>query len=67
MAVAKRKRNMTPTRYKALRSTASIQSAQSTVERIFGLPRGSVRLIYPSGRKAYSNSTVGALLTRWAK
>ena len=61
----KQKRKMTPTRFKVLRSDSSIETAQKTVETTFGLPTGAVKLVYPSGRKARADSTVGALLKYW--
>lgn len=64
---AKKKLNMTPTRYKVLRIDAYIETAQKTIEEKFGLPNGAVKLIYPSGRKARSDSTVGALLNHWER
>lgn len=56
-----------PIRYKALRVDARIEAAAKTIEDKFKLPRGSVKLVYPSGRKARSDSTIGALLNRWDK
>ena len=64
---AKKKRSMTPTRYKVLRIDAYIETAQKTIEEKFGLPSGAVKLIYPSGRKARADSTIGALLNHWAR
>jgi len=61
----KQKRKMTPTRFKVLRSDGSIETAQKTIETTFGLPVGAVKLVYPSGRKARADSTVGALLKYW--
>jgi len=54
-----------PIRYKALRVDANIEAAQRTIERKLKLPTGSVKLVYPSGRKARSDATVGALLRHW--
>ncbi len=54
-----------PIRYKALRVDATIESAQHTIERKLKLPPGSVKLVYPNGRKARSDATVGALLRHW--
>lgn len=69
MAKAKKKksRNMKPIRFKALRTDAAIQSAQRVIETKLKLPRGSVKFVYPSGRRARSDSTVGALLEHWDK
>jgi hypothetical protein len=54
-----------PIRYTRLHDDGSIESAQRTIEKKLKLPAGSVRLIYPSGRKARKDSTVGALKQRW--
>jgi hypothetical protein len=60
--MAKRK----PIRYTRLHDDGSIENAQRTIEKKLKLPAGSVRLIYPSGRRVRSDSTVGALKKRWA-
>ena len=56
-----------PTRYRVAKKDASIESIQTTLEKKFGLPAGSIKLIYPSGRKARSDSTVGALRAHWER
>jgi hypothetical protein len=52
-------------RHRSARSDASIPSLISTIENLFLLPEGSVHLTYPSGRKARSDSSVGALRRHW--
>ena len=54
-------------RYTRLHDDGSLATAQSTIEKKLKLPRGSVRLVYPGGRRARSDSTVGALKRRWEK
>lgn len=54
-----------PKRYRVARSDASIESILKKTERDYGLPEGSVKLIYPSGRKARSDAAVGTLLKQW--
>ena len=54
-----------PKRYRVARSDASIDTILKKIERDYGLPAGSVKLIYPNGRKARSDATVGTLLKRW--
>ena len=49
----------------ALRSDASVGTGQREIERVFGLPEGSVRLFLPTGRPARSDKSVGALLVDW--
>ena len=58
-------RNLEPIRYHKAHGDALIESIQKTIENEYQLPRGSVKLIYPSGRKAHSNSTVDALRRHW--
>lgn len=70
MAIKKKaaaKRVMKPIRFKVLRVDGSVQTAHRTIEQKFGLPEGSVRLVYPSGRKARSDANVGALLRHWER
>lgn len=68
MAAAKRKqREDKPSRYRKARGDASIATIQKTLEGKFGLPEGSVKLVYPSGRKARSDSKVELLTKSWEK
>ena len=62
---AAKKKVAMPIRYTALRVDSSLEAAQRTIERMLKLPAGSVKFVYPSGRKARSDSTVGALLKHW--
>lgn len=54
-----------PIRFRAAKADAHLSSMQATLEKTFGLPAGSVRLVYPSGRKARSDSTVGTFRDHW--
>jgi hypothetical protein len=65
--MAKKKRKVKPIRYTRLHDDGSLKSAQRTIERKLKLPTGSVRLVYPGGRRARSDSTVGALKRRWER
>jgi hypothetical protein len=58
-------RKRKPIRYTRLHNDGSIANAQRTIEKKLQLPKGSVRLVYPSGRRARSDSTVAALKRRW--
>jgi len=60
-------RTENPSRFRKARSDASIESTQRNLEKTFGLPRGSVRLVYPNGRKARSDASVGSLVENWEK
>jgi hypothetical protein len=60
-----RKRNDHPTRFRKLRDDASIASVQKTIEGKLGLPVGSVKLVYPGGRKVRVDSNVGKLKATW--
>jgi hypothetical protein len=48
-----------------IRRDATISRAEHEIERVFGLPHGSVRLVLPSGRKARTDKLVGSLLRDW--
>jgi hypothetical protein len=63
--MAKRKRIDIPTRFRKFREDASIATVEKTIAEISGLPEGSVRIVYPSGRKARSDSDVGKLKKYW--
>lgn len=52
-------------RFRSAKSDAFIGSIQNVIEVQFGLPQGSVRLIYPGGRKARIDAHVGALRRHW--
>jgi hypothetical protein len=49
----------------SVRRDSSVGSAEREIERVFGLPEGSVRLVNPDLRKARSDKLVGALLKDW--
>jgi uncharacterized protein YigA (DUF484 family) len=40
------------TRFKVARSDASVKTIQTTIEKVFGLPHGSVCLLTPDGQNA---------------
>jgi len=48
-----------------MRVDASVGAAERIIERTFGLPRGSVHLILPSGRKARTDKKIEKLLKDW--
>ena len=54
-------------RKNVLRVDASVGTGQRKIEKVFGLPHGSVRLMKPKGKSAKSNMSVGGLLDKWAK
>lgn len=47
----------------ALRSDATVGAGIRTIEKVFNLPEGSVRLQLPSGRSARIDKKIGALLS----
>jgi hypothetical protein len=67
---AKKQSTVTPKRtvvpLKGMRGITTIGAAEKKIEAQFALPKGSVRLIYRTGRKARSDSTVGLLVKHWA-
>jgi len=52
-------------RHRPARSDAPVDSIVKKIEEIFNLPDGSVRLQYPSGRKARTDTTIGQLRRKW--
>ncbi len=54
-----------PVRYRGARSDASVASIARRIERDYKLPRGSVALVRPKGRRARSDSSIGTLLKTW--
>lgn len=63
----KTKRTAKPIRHRKAKADGSVGTLQRTLEKNFGLPTGSVRIVYPSGRKARVDADVGALRNHWAK
>ncbi len=61
----KAKKTFPAARKFVLRSDASVEAGEKTIERVFGLPKGSVRLVLPGGRDARSDKKIRALLRDW--
>lgn len=59
------KRVLKAKRYMAIRRDAAIDKALGTIEKEYKLPKGSVRLVNPSGRQIRSDTTVDKLLKNW--
>ncbi len=53
------------TRFKVARSDASVKTIQSNIEKVFGLPRGSVCLLTPEAQKANLRSSIKSLRNKW--
>lgn len=53
------------TRQRAVRSDARVGSIRSTIEEVFGLPEGSVRLCDPEGCSLRADARIGTLRRRW--
>lgn len=53
------------TRFKVARSDASVKTIQSTIEKVFGLPRGCVCLLTPEAKKASPGSSIKSLRNKW--
>lgn len=54
-----------PLRYRRARASATLRTLQGRIEDTFGLPEGSLKFIYPNGRKARYDTSVGVLRRRW--
>lgn len=63
--MATMKRAINPVRVRKAKSDGSIGTLQNSIEKSFGLPEGSIKVVYPSGRKARSDADVGALKKHW--
>ena len=60
------KKRAFPARRKfALRVDATVGAGVREIERVFGLPHGSVRLALPTGRRARADKRIGSLLSDW--
>jgi len=57
--------NKSARRERSLRSDSLVGSAERAIERTFGLPKGSVRLVKPDRTNARSDKLIGALLKDW--
>ena len=51
----------------SLRRDATVASGQREIERVFGLPEGSVRLHLPTGRPARADKSAAALFSDWER
>lgn len=55
------------TRKRAVRSDARVGSIRTTIEEVFGLPEGSVRLCDPEGNSLRADARIRTLRRRWDK
>lgn len=62
MAKKHKKSNQIPTRWRGARSDASVRTIECNIEEAFKLPKGSVGLHLPSGRRARGDKKIGKLL-----
>ena len=58
-------RSEVPTRFRAARSDASIGAIRAQIEKVFGLPEGSVALCGKDKRPLRSDATIRTLRKRW--
>lgn len=56
-----------PLRTRVMKSNASIPAAIKKIAKECGLPASSIQLVYPSGRAARSDATIGTLRAQWEK
>ncbi|EOB4257281.1 hypothetical protein ACGLQQ_001191 [Vibrio vulnificus] len=52
-------------RHRAVRSDARVGSIRATIEDVFGLPEGSVKLCDPEGNPLRADARIGTLRRRW--
>ena len=58
-------RKRKPGRVNSARSDATVRTIKAKIEKIFGLPEGSVALLNPDKSKVYANLKIGRLRQRW--
>lgn len=58
-------RRLTPLRYTAAKKNASVATIKKEIEKVFGLPQGSVALCKPDGSPIKSNAKIGTLRRFW--
>jgi hypothetical protein len=56
-----------PRRQRGFRSDKSIEKAIAEVAELLGLPVEAVKLAYPSGVSAHTDSNIGNLRKQWEK
>jgi hypothetical protein len=61
------KRPKVAKRHRAARSDSTVGSVQRTIETLFKLPEGSVRLVNPDKTFLKSNQLIGSLRKRWGE
>jgi hypothetical protein len=52
-------------RHRVARKDVAIPALIKTIESTYQLPTGSVRIVYPTGRKAGANAKAGSVRTKW--
>lgn len=62
-----RPRQRIAVRVRAPRVDATVASITHRIERDYQLPKGSVRIVLPSGRRAHVDGKIENLLNRWSK
>jgi hypothetical protein len=62
MGKARVKREESARRTRSIRRDTSVGSAEREIERVFGVPAGSVRLVNTHGKDARSDKTLAAFL-----
>lgn len=60
-------RSLAGKRFKAARSDASVRSVKGTIEKVFGLPKGSVALLSPEGRRVSAAMKIRSLRNKWKR
>ncbi len=65
MAKKSKRRTESPVRYRAARADATVGGIVRRIERDYQLPPGSVQLVAPNRKRAYSNCRIRTLLRAW--
>jgi hypothetical protein len=54
-------------RHRKARKDVAIPALIKTIEKTYKLPAGSIRVVYPSGRRAGANATAGSVRSKWER
>lgn len=57
----------TPIRYRKPKDTTKIPGLRSSIEKLYGLPKGSVKLVNPDGRAIRADASLATLRKNWGE
>lgn len=66
MATRKAKKSFPAARKFPLRRDATVGVGERKIAKVFGLPKESVQLVLPGGKRARADKKIGKLLRAWS-